>query len=65
MLSRLSKARKDVGEAVLVRFGAHIGHGIQGKCDVKSLFICLTRSSFYAGTSSHASDDDLGYSIRL
>ena len=48
-----------------MRFGAHIGHGIEGKRDVKSLLICLTGSGFDAGSGCHASDDDLRYSIGL
>ncbi len=46
-------------ETVLVRFGAHIGHGIGRKGDVEALLIGLARGGFYADSGGDTCDDDL------
>ncbi len=48
-----------------MRFGAHIGHGIEGKRDVESLLIRLSRRGFDAGSGGYACDDNLRYSVGL
>src|SRR5579871_1141338 len=52
-------------EAVLVRFGTHIGHGVDRKRDVESCLIRLSGSSFDTCSGCHARDNNLRYPVGL
>ena len=48
-----------------MRFGAHIGHGIESKRDVESLLIRLAGGGFDAGSGCYAGDNNLRYTFGL
>ena len=56
---------KTFADAVVVRLGAHVGHGVDGERDVEARFIGLARGRLDAGAGGDAGDHHLGDALRL
>lgn len=55
-----SQARKDVLQGPGMRFGAQVGHGIDGEGDMESELVGLARGGFDSRAGGHSGKDDLG-----
>src|SRR5580704_4621648 len=61
----LTEPRENVCEAVAMRLGTHVGHGVDGERDVEARLIGLPCRGFDTGAGGDAGDHHLRHAARL